>query len=142
MKRTIFLGLIIALTIGSCTQEKKSPIEGTWKMVYGDWSSYNMKDTYPAQIKGGQIKIYTKSYFSYIGEFKLDTTVSMNTGCGTYTFEGNKFEETILYRKGETGKKSWVLGDVRNDSLILRWPANENWKLAEKFSTEKYIRLE
>lgn len=86
MKKILFLSLIISLIIGSCAQqEKKSPIEGTWKMVYGDWSSYNIKDTYPAQVKGGQIKLYTKSYFSYVGEFKLDNTESMNTGCGTYT---------------------------------------------------------
>ena len=34
MKRVIFLSLIILLIIGSCIQEKKSPIEGAWKLVY------------------------------------------------------------------------------------------------------------
>jgi hypothetical protein len=145
MKRTIFLSLIIALIIGSCTQEKKSPNEGVWNLVYGDWPTMSVtaSQTYPAQITGGQIKIYTKNYFSHTGELKIDTTVMSTSGCGSYTLEGNKFEETILYRKGQTGLgiKIKLLLDVRNDSLILRWPVDENWKLAEKYNTEKYIRL-
>jgi hypothetical protein len=31
--------------------------------------------------------------------------------------------------------------EVRNDTLIQRWPANENWQLAEKFNIEKYVRI-
>jgi hypothetical protein len=38
MRKVILLSLIIASIIGSCTQAKKSSIEGAWKIVeYGQW---------------------------------------------------------------------------------------------------------
>ncbi len=140
MKRTVLFGWIVFLTIASCTMEKKSPIEGTWKMVYANWNLES--GVFPDQIKGDQIKLYTKNYFSHTGEFRSDTTV-YNSGCGTFTLDGNNCEETILIRKGETGldKKYRLLINVSNDSLILRWPCDENWKLAEKFRIERYVRL-
>lgn len=142
MKKVIFLSLIISLIIGSCTQEKKSPIEGAWNLVYGSWPTM-MKETYPDQITGGQVKIYTKEYFSHVGKFKRDTTIIDNSGCGSFTLNGNQFEETIIYRGGssQSGRKIKLFVDVRNDTLILRWPVDDNWKLAEKFNTEKYIRF-
>lgn len=141
MKKTFLLGLVITLIIGSCTKEVKSPIEGTWDLVYGNWAL--MEKTYPADIGGGQIKMYSKGYFTHVGQFKLDTVID-NHGCGSYTLDGNKFEEKIIYRYDGTGqgKIKRLLVDVENDTLILRWPVNENWKLADKFNTEKYIRLD
>jgi hypothetical protein len=142
MKKKIFLSLIITLIIGSCCREKESPIEGAWNLVYGSWTSMPDK-TYPAQIGGGQVKMYTEKHFSHIGQFKLDTIVD-NHGCGSYTLDGNKFEEKIIYRHGGTdqGKMKKLLVDVLNDTLVLRWPVDDTWKLAEKFNTEKYVRLE
>jgi hypothetical protein len=35
MKRTVFLPLVILLIFGGCAQEKKSPVEGAWDLVYG-----------------------------------------------------------------------------------------------------------
>jgi hypothetical protein len=34
-----------------------------------------------------------------------------------------------------------MIQEVENDTLIQKWPADENWKLAGKYSIEKYIRL-
>jgi hypothetical protein len=141
MKRMFFLSLGITLIIVSCTQEKKSPLEGTWNMVYGNWTAID--ETYPADIGGGQIKMFSKSYFSHVGQFKLDTILD-NHGCGSYTLDGNKFEEKIIYRYNGTdqGKFKKLLLDISNDTLILRWPVDENWELAEKFNIEKYVRLD
>ena len=141
MKRTLFLSLVIALIIGSCAQEKRSPIEGTWNLVYGSWNSID--ETYPADIGGGQIKIFTKKHYSYTGQFKTDTIFD-NHGCGSYTLDGNKYEEKIIYQYGgiDQNKIIKLLLDIRNDTLIQRWPANENWELAEKFRIEKYVRLD
>lgn len=140
MKQTLLLGLIVFFTTASSTMEEKLSIEGTWKMVYANWNIHS--GVFPDQIKGGQIKLYTNNYFSHTGEFRTDTTI-YNSGCGTYTLDGNKCEETILIREGETGlnKKYRLLVDVSKDSLTLRWPCDENWKLAEKFRSEKYVRL-
>lgn len=141
MKRIIFLSLMVALIMGSCSPEKKSPVEGTWNMIYGSWNSF--AKTFPADLDGGQIKMYTKHYFSHIGQFKADSIID-NHGCGSYTLNGNQFEETIIYRYGGTdqGEKIKLLLDVQNDTLTIRWPVDENWNLAENFSIEKYVRLD
>ena len=140
MKRTIFLGLIILLIIGSCAQEKKSPIEGCWKLVYANWPSVNV--IFPSLIKGGQVKMFSKDYCVFVGHFEMDT-VANRFGGGTYKYEGNKFEFNRQYHVTESlvGTTSRWLTEIRNDTLIQRGPVDENWKLLEKYSTEKYIRL-
>jgi len=144
MRKTVFLGLIIALIIGSCAQEKKSPIEGAWKLIYGQW---HLSDTqnyqFPGNINISQIKMWSKEYFTFVGQYKLDTLVTDNYGGGTYKFEGDRFDEEVIYHasKASVGQKIKILLEIRNDTLIQRWPADDNWKLLEKYSTEKYIRL-
>jgi len=65
-----------------------------------------------------------------------------NYGGGTFTLEGDRYEENLLYAgKSIFSRKIRMLMEVRNDTLIQKWPADENWKLAEKYSIEKYIRL-
>jgi len=141
MKKTIFLGLIILLIIGSCTQEKKSPIEGAWKMIYA--KSRTMEETYPAQVQGEQIKMWSKEHFTFVGHFEWDTLSQDSYGWGTYTLNGNEYEENIKLHvtKSSIGQTVRMLIEIQNDTLIQRWPADENWVLAEEFSTEKYIRL-
>lgn len=141
MKRTIFLSLIIALIIGSCTHQKKSPIEGAWQLVYGNWSDET--GTFPAQIKGSDIKMWSKEYSTFVGHFQIDSLAQDIYGGGTYKLEGNRYEETLLYHyfKYFIGKKVKFLLEIQNDTLILNYPTDKNWNLAEKYSTEKYIRL-
>lgn len=141
MKLTFLFPLLIILIIGGCTQEEKSPIEGAWDLVYGNWRV--MEETYPADIGGGQIKMYSKGHFTHVGQFSLDTIVD-NHGCGSYTLDGNRFEEKIIYRYGGTdqGKNIRLLVDVENDTLVIRWPVDDNWKLSERYNIEKYIRLD
>jgi hypothetical protein len=38
-------------------------------------------------------------------------------------------------------RKNRMIQEIKNDTLIQKWPVDENWKLAEKYSIEKYIRL-
>ena len=76
----------------------------------------------------------------------MDTVTLNNYGWGIFKLsEGNKYEESITYHhlsESSIGTTIKMLIEVRNDTLIQRWPTDENWKLAEKYSTEKYIRLE
>jgi hypothetical protein len=141
MKRTVFLSLIIALITGSCTQEKKSPIEGNWQLVYAKFTSTDK--TFPAEVKGGQIKTWANGYFTFVGHFEVDTIIADNYGAGTYKFEGNRCEAMRLYHssKSMVGKTGRWLIEIKNDTLIQKQPADENWNLPEKFGTEIYVRL-
>jgi hypothetical protein len=31
--------------------------------------------------------------------------------------------------------------EIDNDTLIQKWPVDENWNLGDKYNIEKYIRL-
>jgi hypothetical protein len=142
MKKVIFLGLIVLLSISTYAQGEKSPIEGTWKMVYGKWVSIG--PTYPAQTKGDQIKMFSKKHFMFVGHFEADTLSGDNYGWGTYTLNGNKYEEHEVQHSAKSymGQTVRLLVEIRNDTLIQKWPANENWKLEKDYSVEKYVRAE
>ena len=144
MKKILFLSLIISLIIGSCVQEKKSPIEGAWKLIYGNWYfSDTTNYQFPGNLTIDQIKLFSKEYVAWVGQYKQDTVVTDNYGAATYTLEGERFTENLLYRSGYSpdAVKVMILLEVRNDTLIQKWPADENWKLPEKYNTEKYVRV-
>ena len=142
MKRVIFLSLIILLIIGSCIQEKKSPIEGAWKLVY--LKNRSMEETFPAQISGEQVKMFLNGHLTWVGQFKLptDTTILYDYGLGTYTIDGNKFIENVKIhgQKSAIGTKKMIM-EIRNDTLIQMYPTDENFNLPEKYHIFKYIRL-
>jgi hypothetical protein len=140
MKRAILLSMVIAIIIGGCTQEKKSPIEGAWKLVYGKWGS----SAFPANLTGTNIKIWTNDYFASAGQMKMDTTITDIYVGEKYTLDGNKYVEDITCHvsKGSVGEKVNILLEIKNDTLIQRWPVDETWKLTENYNTEKYLRLE
>ena len=141
MKKVIFLSLAISLIIGSCAQEEKSPTEGTWQMVYHS----NGETTYPGQITGSGIKMWTKDCFAFVGKFQIDTVMLDNFGWGKYKFiEGNKYEENIILHNtapSSEGQTLKMLMEVRNDTLIQRWSVDENWNLQENYNIEKYVRV-
>lgn len=62
---------------------------------------------------------------------------------GTYTLEGNKYMENVIYHanKEYVGTKVRLLLEIRNDTLTQSYPADENWKLSVKYSIEKYVRV-
>jgi len=130
------------LIIGSCTQkEVKSPIEGAWKMFY--FSSPEFPYTYPDQVQGSQIKIWTAEHFAFAGQFKMDTVVTDNFGWGTYTLEGNKYSENVVLHasKSTIAQTVRIILEIRNDTLTQKYRADENWNLPEKYSIEKYVRV-
>ena len=142
MKKTIFLSLIVAMIIGSCTQEKKSSIEGAWQLVYA--KNRTMEETFPAQISGEQVKMFINGHITWVGQFKFptDTSLIYDYGLGTYTLDGNKFSENIAIhgQKSAVGSKNMIM-EIRNDTLIQLWPADENFNLEEKHHIFKYVRL-
>ena len=142
MKKILLLSLTILLTIGTYAQQKKSPLEGAWQMVYGTFS--NTPFTFPAQVKGSQIKMWSKEYFTVVGHYEMGTNVSENYVGGKYKLDGNRYEEELMYftKDLSIGQKVRLLLEIRNDTLIQKWPVDENWNLAKACRIEKYVRLD
>lgn len=140
MKKFILLSLVLALMTGSCTREKKSPIEGAWKLVYSK-NAYGI--TFPIDIQGGQIKTWSNGYYTFVGQYIQDSVPRDKFGAGTYKIDGNRCETTRLYHniKSNVGKTSRMLIEIRNDTLFQKDPADENWELPQNFGTEIYVRL-
>jgi len=143
--KLIFAGCILSLLIVSCNSKKESPfpLEGTWQMVYGDWQAAD-GSTFPAYIKGSQIKTWTKFNFTFVGQFIYGGHTDNAYGAGNYTLDGNRYTEKLIYHY----QKSYLdEGDVRllvefkKDTLIQRWPVDKNWQLPKKYCIEKYVRL-
>lgn len=143
MKKLIFLCLIIFVTIGSYAQENKSPLDGTWRCV--SMGTQKMTDSsFPAMIRNGTIKSFSKEYFTFVGHFDTDTVSPDVYGAGTYTLNGNKYEEHIMFHnlKSLIGLKFKAIDEIRDDTLYHSYNANANsWDLGENYFTEKYVRL-
>ena len=43
---------------------------------------------------------------------------------------------------GYHGTTTRMLLEIRNDTLIQKYPVDENWMLPEEYNLEKWIRLE
>ena len=146
MKKTTILLVAISLIIGSCAKEKDSPLEGIWKLTYGKWYNWRPGDTLTYQFPGNMaiyhIKIFSKENITYVGHYSLDSLIHDNYGGGTFSLEGYRYEETLLYAgKAIFSRKMGMLLEINNDTLIQKWPVDENWKPYEKYNIEKYIRL-
>jgi hypothetical protein len=146
MKKIILLCLVIAVIIISCAKKKESPLEGIWKLTYGKWYNWRPGDTLIYQFPGNMtiyhIKIFTNENISYIGHFNLDSLTHDNYGGGTFSLVNDRYEENLLYAgKAIFNRKIRMLLEINHDTLIQKWPVDENWKLAEKYNVEKYIRL-
>ena len=143
MKRILFLGLIAFWAISGYSQQKKSPLEGTWKMVIGD-PKIDVDTSFQTMMKAGQIKTFSKEYFTFVGHYERnDTVFYKGYGAGTYKLDGDRYEEHILYHNDSTliGTKYRCLLEIRNDTLFQKCSTDNNWKLQKDFGTEKYIRL-
>jgi hypothetical protein len=141
MKRNFLFFIIVSLTVSSYAQEKKAPIEGAWKLIYSKFEGIDL--TFPEHIKGSDIKMWSKEHFTFVGQFKMDTTTIDNYGWGTYKLNGNKYEEHVMLHgdKPSIGKTFRMILEIRNDTLIQQYSTDENWKLPKNYSTEKYVRI-
>ena len=146
MKKMIILCSVIALMIGSCAKEKQSPLEGIWKLTSGKWYHWRPGDTLTYQFPGNiaiyHIKIFSKDNITYVGHYSLDSLTHDNYGGGTFSLKGDRYEENLLYAgKAIFNRKIKMSVEMNKDTLIQKWPVDENWKPAEKCSIEKYVRL-
>jgi len=143
MKLNILLFLVFLGVVLSSSMPIKTTIDGAWKLVYtGDQSSGTSISEKDAS---GQVKFWADGCFTFAGTYITDTLVMHNYGWGTYKLsDGTHYEESIIKHnsfpeiEGTTIK---MLIEIKNDTLIQRWPVDENWNLQKKYMIEKYIRL-
>lgn len=143
MKKLIFLGLIIFVTTGSYAQQNRSPLVGTWRCVA--MGPEKMSDgSFPAMIKLGTIKTFSNEYFTFVGHFATDTVSPDTYGGGTYTLNGNKYEEHIMFHNVKTliNMRFRAIDEIRHDTLYHSYNNDVNgWDLGKNYYTEKYVRL-
>lgn len=143
MKNALLFGFVLALLLSGCKNERRLAIEGSWRMVYGEWMASD-SSSFPAQIIGSQIKTWTKEYFTFVGEFKRpNQPIEAAYGGGTYTLVGKHYTENAVYQytKAYLDNEIRIILEIKGDTLIQRWPATTDWKLPKRHCMEKYVRL-
>jgi hypothetical protein len=147
MKPQIIILLVILTLINSCTQTESKFPQGAWSLVQGDaiYGGDSIVNLTPSQYVGSDVKIWTEHHFNYVGLFKHDTTFLDHFGGGTYTLDGNRYEENIIwdYKKDVVGKKIKMLLELKNDTLNMTFPVDDNWQKDKNFYwIVKYVKLE
>jgi hypothetical protein len=140
MNKTGFLCLIILLVSGSCAHKEISPLEGTWEWISADYSLD--RAAAPTRDEGSIMKFWTKDHFAFIGQLAGETNIEDRYGWGNYELDGNRYTEHVVFHYEDfyQGQSVRMILEIRNDTLIQKWPVNENWQLPDIFNTEFYIR--
>ncbi len=145
MKKIICLSLVISLLSLSCTKEKQSPLEGTWKLVHEyQKSGDEILGEFPVDITGSEIKIWSGNHFIFVGRFEQDSVVSDTYGGGTYKLEGDNYEETIEFHSypdflGQTMK---ILLEINGDTITQTFPVDDNGHVDKsEYYIEKWVSI-
>jgi len=141
------LCIILSHETEAQTTGKSNFLIGAWNYVYGDaiFHGDSIVNLVPGMLTGSDIKIWSEKYCSYIGRFKIDTTFMDHYGGGTYTLNGNKYEEQVLwhYNPAYVSNKVKMLMELKNDTLIQTFPVDENGKGNKNlYYVQKYVRLD
>jgi len=146
MKKLFFLNLIIAFMIGSCIQQESKFPQGAWDLIQGDavYGGDSVVNLTPDLYNGRDVKIWSEHNYNYVGRFKHDTSFLEHYGGGTYTINGNRYEENIIwdYKKDAVGVKVKMLLELRNDTLFQIFPVDEKGEPNQDFHyVQRYVRL-
>jgi len=149
MKKVIFFGLIISLMILSCAKQESKFPQGVWQLVQTQTVGNGVTIVgFPVNWSGSMIKMWSEKHWTNVDKSIRYYTMrkDMYAG-GTYTLEGNQYEEQILYHnnKDYEGRISANMTlELRNDTLIQSYhPLGSDGHVVESVSNiEKYIRLE
>lgn len=133
MKKLFCLGLILVICLSSSGQ-KKSPVIGVWKSTMIPTNGWS----------GSNIKMWTETYCTYVGEFRKDTMIYNVFGGGPYILNGTRCEETIEYNqnKNSIGHTYKMIYEIKGDTLYQYYPVNDNWEYDIKTcNIDKYVRI-
>ncbi len=154
MKKTLSIIPVLLLTgFISMAQEINIQINATTPDIKGAWNLTYMKTvsngsvaySYPGNLVGTDMKIWSGNHFACIGRFTMNGELLNNYVGGTYTLNGNRYQENIEYHANETavGAKPQMLLVLKGDTLIQTWPVDTGGKIDSKnYSVEKYVRLD
>jgi len=144
MKKVIFFGLIIWLTV-ACNKQDDKFLLGAWQMVQmqrvdgGKITNY-----FSERYNISQTKMWSENRFIFVGKYEVDTLVTYRYGVGSYTLNGNIYVEDIIYHfvGSYEGKKNRIWLELRNDTLLHVFPINEAGKPSQfTYWIEKYVRI-
>jgi len=91
-----------------------------------------------------QIKMWSDNHFTFVGKYKVDTVITYRFGTGTYTLEGDRYEEDIMYHFDESyeGIKNKMLLEFKNDTLRHIFPVDDSGQPDQnRYYIELYVRL-
>lgn len=140
-----FLCLVTLLFLGSCVQQKRNPLEGAWQIISGEiYSGDTLQTMMKTAENATEIKMFTKTYYSFIGQIKSDTTTLDLYGVGTYTLDGTHCEEIISTNgiQAVEGSGTKMLVEIKNDTMIQKWPCDDNWEIGSDYYIQRWVRLE
>jgi hypothetical protein len=146
MKKTLLLCLIIPMFLGSCTQEKKSPMEGAWKLAY----EYEVKGEestliFPGESRGSEIKMWSGDRWALVGVFVEDSIITDNFGGGKFSLEGTSYKEIVEYHSAREylGQTVKLFLEIKSDTLTQIWPVDEAGEpVKAHYYMEKWVRFE
>jgi hypothetical protein len=147
MKKVVSFSLIVILIVLSCTKQASKFPQGAWQLLQVQNEINGKKEvTFPvATMTGSQIKMWSEKHWCIIGEWTEDTLKGDIYGGGTYTIDGNQYNETVMYHNGKVyiGKTLKMTLELKNDTLIqIYQPVDSTGRQIEKTSSiEKYTRL-
>lgn len=119
----------------------KSPIEGSWKLVYADIrenDSIQIKDLSQTDF----IKIINGSHFAFFNQDQNSSDHFM-AGGGTYDYNGSDYVETLSFFSS-TDYRGHVFkfkAEIKGDSLIQQGYEKIESANVDRYILEKYIRI-
>jgi len=141
-KAALYLSFIL-ISISSCQQKepKKPSIIGSWKLFYNqieEAGTIQLKDV----SKTDFIKIINETHFSFINQPK-DTLGGFYSGAGTYTFDGEKYTETLEFiaYKAIRNHQFHFRIEVKGDTLIQYGREKVETANIDRAIIEKYLRI-
>jgi hypothetical protein len=145
MKTILLCCLIMTLAFPSCNQKENLKIEGAWKLVHSTtYTGNTSENNFPGKSEVDLTKIWSGNHWMFVARVKTDTVVKDEYGAGTYTLEGNKYEESIqiLEYKGWEGKTIKMTMEMKNDTLFQTYPVDDKGQMEKEWAcVEKYVRI-
>ena len=146
MKNTLLICLVIPILLGSCTQEKVSPMEGAWKLAYEyEISGDNTTLLFPGTSKGSEIKMWSGDRWALVGVFIQDSTLTDNYGGGKFTLEGTNYQEIVQYHSATEylGQTVKLFLEIKYDTLTQIWPVDDDGEIIKShYYMEKWVRMD
>ncbi len=146
MKKTVLFMLALSIGLVAWSQEKKSPIDGVYKLAFEyEVKGDNSTLIYPDENQGSELKIWSEGTFTLVGVFVQGSNYTDNFGAGTFTLEGNRYEETVLFHSAPQymGQIVNLRLEMEGDTITQWWPVDKNAEpIKSHYYIEKWVRLQ